>query len=373
MNRWARLRLTAGIALILGGIGCLIGASIDRQVFFSAWLCTSLFWLGLPLGALTLVLVHDLTGGGWMATARPVLNAAIATMPIATIALLPVLADLGHIYRWSAPDHPALGNAFYLNQDFFFLRYAIDFAIWNGFAAFALLAPRAGAVGIARGLSWLSGIGLVLLAYSCAFASIDWIMSLEPQFWSAVFGMIISASWFNTGLALVLFALAWRGPLAPVTAEAHRDHLADLAALLLATTIFWAYTEFCQFLIIWEENLRSEIPWYLHRMAGAWEPLMYAIAALGFFIPFLVLVWRPAKRSSSIVALCGVLILISRALYIWWLILPDLPQRPFSWVDVAAWIALGGLMLLVFLGRLREGRLWPAPGMRHIETSHGRS
>ena len=211
-------------------------------------------------------------------------------MPLATLAGIPAFIGLHSLYSWTHPV-PSLGNVFYLNSAAFFLRYAIYVVLWNLLAAFALWAPRDQGAPIAPELSWLSGIGLILLAFSASFAAIDWIMSLEPTFWSSIFPMIAGASWFNTGLALVLLVVAvspWRGD--------RRSHMADLAAILLATTIFWAYVEFCQFLIIWEENLKSEIPWYLARLAGVWQSALLVSAGLGFFVPFLVLLWALVSR-----------------------------------------------------------------------------
>lgn len=361
-----RLSWAALAAMALGGAGCVVGALTDAASFFPGWLAAVVFWLGLPLGALTLVLVHDLSGGRWMATARPVLDAAIATLPVATIAFLPILAGLAHVYSWSRPGAPPLGNAFYLNEGFFIARYALYFVIWNGLGVYALRLPRDDRDGAPAALSWVSGIGLLLLAFSVSFAAIDWVLSLEPRFWSSVFGMIFGAGLFNTGLALVLLVIALRGPVAEQRGPFHRDHLADLAAILLATTIFWAYVEFCQFLIIWEENLHSEIPWYLRRMAGAWEAVMYAIAASGFFVPFFVLLWRPSKRSAAVVAGICALILAARLTNVWWWILPEFPGHGFGWVDIACVLALGGLVIFVFLRYLQYGRL-PGPLPRAVE------
>jgi hypothetical protein len=367
-----RMSVLALVLLLLGGGGSLYGAIGDPGAFFPAWLAAVIFWLAIPLGALALVLVHDLSGGRWMATARPLLEAAIATMPLATIAFLPVLAGLGHLYLWSRPDNGGLSNTFYLNDTFFILRYALYVVIWNGLAAWALLAPRAGAAGVPRALSWVSAIGLVLLAYAVSFAAIDWVLSLEPRFWSSVFPMIFGAREFNAGLALVLFVIAWRGPPVPAQDRAYRDHMADLAAILLATTIFWAYVEFCQFLIIWEENLRSEIPWYLRRIVDGWGPVAAVIAALGFFIPFFLLVWTPGKRNRGIVAAMAAFIVVAHLLHAWWLVLPEFPRSGFGWLDVAAMAALGGLWLLVFLSPLRYWQRRPRRAARPAEeASHG--
>ena len=209
---------------------------------------------------MTLVLVHDLTGGEWMETARPVLDAAIATMPLATLAGIPAFIGLESLYGWTHPT-PELANVFYLNPRAFYLRYAIYVVLWN--AARRLCAAGTAREGepIAPALSWLSGVALILLAFSASFASIDWMLSLLPTFWSSIFPMIAGAGWFNTGMAIVVLTVV---VVAPAGAQA-AEHIADLAQILLATTMFWFYVEFMQFLIIWEEDLKSEIDWYLHR------------------------------------------------------------------------------------------------------------
>ncbi len=256
--------LLAAAALGVGLLGCVVGLSISPGEFYRAWLCSFLFWLGLPLAGVTLTLVHDLTGGEWMEAARPALNAAIATMPLASLAGIPAFIGLDTIYGWT---HPAsgLGNLFYLNRTDFFLRYGAYVVVWNLLAAFAVLGPRQGLRPIAPRQSWISGLGLVALALSMSFAAIDWILSLEPKFWSSIFPYTQGASWFNTGMAMVVLAVASAGR----QLGERRAHMADLAQILLAMTMFWAYVEFIQYLIIWEENLRTEIPWYVKRLDPA--------------------------------------------------------------------------------------------------------
>jgi hypothetical protein len=363
---WARLNLAVLGALVLGVIGCAVGAAIDVTGFFRAWLCTFLFWLGVPLAGITLVMVHDLSGGEWMQTARPLLNAATATMPLATLAGIPAFIGLHDLYSWTHPA-PDLGNTFYLNSNDFLLRYVVYIVLWNLLAAYTLWAPRIGADPIAPGLSWLSGIGLIVLAFSASFAAIDWIMSLEPAFWSSIFMMTVGASWFNTGLALVLLVIALGG-LAP---DSRRGHMADLAAILLATTIFWAYVEFIQFLVIWEENLKGEIPWYVIRITSAWAPAVYVSIAFGFFVPFFALLTLPGKRNRGVVATVCFLILTSRIADKWWLVLPEFREAGSFWLDIAAIIALGGLMLLLFFGLLRSGGVRAIAAIQPWKTKHG--
>jgi hypothetical protein len=286
-----------------------------------------------------------------MAAARPPLEAAIATMPLASLAGIAAFVGLDSLYPWT---HPAadLGNVFYLNAPDFFIRYGSYVVLWNLLAAFALWAPRAGAQPIAPALSWISGIGLVVLALSSGFAAIDWILSLEPKFWSAIFPYTQGASWFNTGFAAVVLLVAIFG----WPAAGRREHMADLARILLATTIFWAYVEFMQFLIIWEENLKTEIPWYLKRIESIWQPAIYVSAGLGFVVPFFTLLWAPSKRSRALVAAICACILISRLANTWLLVMPEFTAPTPFWLDVAAICALGGGMVMLAAFVLRHAR-----------------
>jgi hypothetical protein len=147
--------------------------------------------------------------------------------------------------------------------------------------------------------------------------------------------------------------------------------MADLARILLATTIFWAYIEFIQFLVIWEENLKTEIPWYLTRLESVWHFAAYVSAALGFFIPFFVLLWTPSKRSRPVVAtICG-LIVISRVADVWVLIMPEFKQGTPFWLDVAALLALGGALMLLFVLALRYPQRLAPPAVMVWRPDHG--
>ena len=349
------LAMMAAALCALGIVGCAIGAIVDWAAFLRAWLCSYVFCLGLPLAGVTLVLVHDLSGGEWMETARPSLDAAIVTMPLASLAGIVAFVGLDSLYDWTHPG-PGLGNVFYLNPTAFFIRYGLYTILWNLLAGFALWGPRQGKLSISPALSWISGIGLVALAFSSGFAAIDWILSLEPTFWSSAFPYAQSASWFNTGMATVLLSIsviAW-SPSEP------REHMADLARILLATTIFWAYIEFVQLLIIWEENLKLEIPWYVKRLHSAWQPAIYVSAGLGFVLPFLVLLWTPSKRNPAVVAAVCAGILVSRLANTWLLVMPEFTQSTPFWLNVTAVLALGGAMAMLFISALRYG-LRPIP------------
>ena len=365
-GRATRLAIGAGALWVLSIVACVAGGIIEPAALQRAWLCSFVFWLGVPLAGVTLVLVHDLSGGEWMETARPVLDAAIATMPVASLAGIPCFVHLSSLFVWAHPDSN-FANAFYLNATAFLIRYAAYLIVWNLLAAFALWAPRRGKLPIAPSLSWISGVGLVVLAFSAAFAAIDWILSLEPTFWSSAFTYLQPASWFNTGMAIVLLAVALFGWPAP----GRRDHMADLARILLATTMFWAYIAFIQFLVIWEENLKTEIPWYLTRLESVWHVAAYVSAGFGFFIPFFVLLWTPSKRNRAVVAtICG-LIVISRVADVWLLIMPEFKHGTPFWLDVAALLALCGAIVLLFVLGLRYPHRLAPPAVMLWRARHG--
>ncbi len=361
-----RFMLGAAVVCILAAIACIIAGRADWTAFLHAWLCSYVFWLGLPLAGITLVLVHDLSGGRWMATARPVLDAAIVTMPVASLAGIAAFVGLHSIYEWTRPP-PGLSNIFYLNPTAFFIRYAVYVVLWNLLAAFALWAPREGGEPIRSGLSWISAIGLIVLAFSASFAAIDWILSLEPTFWSSIFPYAQSASWFNTGMAMVVLAVALFG----WPADERREHMSDLARILFATTIFWAYVEFMQLLIIWEENLKTEIPWYLNRLNSAWHPAIYVSSGLGFVVPFFVLLWAPTKYNRAVVATVCALIVVSRIANTWLLIMPEFKSPTPFWLDVAALFALGGAITLLFAFALDHPRRIAPSGRPVLTADHG--
>jgi hypothetical protein len=363
------------VALLFAAAGC--GAAIwgylnRPEAFFTAWLTGFYYWVSIPLGALALLMIHDLAGGKWEVIARPPLEAATATMPLFILAFLPIIAGMNPLYAWSRPElFGEVANRWYLNAGFFGGRAAVYFLIWNFFALLQLWRPPGR--GTARpSLQWVSAIGLILLGYSVTFASIDWLMSIERDWFSTVYGMMVGAGQFVLSLSVVLLAVTTAGAPRGISRDAFGRHLANLATILLAVDIFWAYTSYSQWLIIWEENLRTEIPWYVDRMRHGWEALLYTIAGTHFFIPFFLLVWTPTKRSPIVVgSVCGLLV-IAHMLQISWLVLPHFHGSGFTWLHPLVALGIGGVWLCFFLWRLRYGRFWPERLAAPVEgTIHG--
>lgn len=377
LGRATMLLVTIGaIATLLGGGAAIWGYLHAPQTFFPAWLAGFYFWLSMPAGALGLLLIWDLTGGRWGPLARLPLTAMAATIPLFLLLYLPIIAGMSILYPWThAPVAAKLHNGWYLNRAFFFLRAGLYFLVWVGFAAWRVLRRSAPDGGAPKGYQWLSGIGVLLMGYSLTYAGIDWVMSTEPDWFSSIYGMVVGSGQFIAAIscALVLLVIGARSaavsPDAPVRAVAAAQAgpraagvlpredlftpgLASLAAVLVAVVVFWAYTSFCQGLIIWEENLHAEIRWFIERWAQPWGDVIYVLAGAHFFVPFIILVWSPAKRNPRLVgAVCG-LLLLAGLLQVWWLVLPGFGKSGLSWLDPAVMVCVGGLWLLALAGAL---------------------
>jgi hypothetical protein len=352
-------RLLGLACLLAGGAATIAGLVLDPAAFFAAWLAAFCYWLSLPLGALALLMIHNLTGGRWIAVARGPLEAAAATMPLFILAFVPILLGLHELYSWTRPLPAPPPNHWYLNLDFFSIRAAAYFVVWNFFAFWQLRrAPD----------DWrsqaMSGLGLILLGCGVTWASIDWIMSIEPDWFSSIFGMMVGAGQFLVALAFVLVVIA-SVHAGESEDEAFRRHLANLATILLAVDIFWTYTAYSQWLIIWEENLSTEIPWYLERLSAFWRGAVLAVIVLDLLVPLFTLVWTPAKRRRGLVRAISGVLLVGSMLQMWWLVLPPFHDAMLAWLAPAAMIALGGLWLWLFLWRLERGRWLPAAATPH--------
>jgi hypothetical protein len=315
-----------------------------------AWLAAFVFWLGLPLGALALIMIHDLVGGAWGDMLRRPLAAIAATLPIFALLVVPIVAGLSSLYPWAraaSPGAPSPGNAWYLDPVFFIARTVSYFTIWI-VLTWLLRRP----LDHGRRMR-IAAAGLILFALTLTFASFDWMSSLDPGFDSSAYGLMVGAGVLTSGLAAAVLIAAPRMPDAQT--------LAACGNLLPTGILLWAYIAFMQFLIVWEENLADEIPWYVRRLGHGWALLALAVAVGHFGLPFLLLLWRRIKTSRVGLALVCALLLVAHLLDMWWLVLPDLaPSAGPGWSAPAATLAIGGAA--VAFGMWRAGRM---AGARH--------
>lgn len=374
-----RLQAIAAIAIIVGLIGCIIGWIVSPNEFFLAYLFAHFFFLSLSLGAMALLMIHHLTAGTWGYAVRRFLESAVANLPLLALLFLPVFFGVPALYPWKHPALVASNEAlqkqqFYLNTSGFVFRSVIVFAVWMIMGRLLLRwsAEQDGTVSVepTRKLRKLSGPGLVLYPLAMTFASVDWLMSLEAQWSSTIFPVLICIGQILAALSLVILLLsltAKSSPLAPIASE---ETFHKIGNLLLAFTMMWAYLAFAQLLVIWSGNLPREISWYLHRTAGGWRWVACFIALFQFFIPFFFLLMRPVKKQRGRLAPVAACILVAQTLTIWWTIAPSIHSTGFylSWLTVAAFSAVGGLWFALFVRTFSRRPLIPLNDPRFALT-----
>jgi hypothetical protein len=342
--------LLVGTAALAGGAG-----------LPSAWVAACVFWGGLSLGSLVLLQVHQLSGGAWGEALHRPLLAAAGALPLLPLLLLPLLATPGQWYPWAHTDLPSgTVPVWYLNVPFFRLRTLLYLAVWLTLAwAVGSWDNRDEAA--ARRARRSSPAGLILLLVTTSLAAFDWIMSLDPRWYSAIFGLLVTAGQVTAALALaVLWCVVGRAATATDPQLRH-----DFGNLLLTLLLLWTYLVGMQFITIWIADLPREIRWYLPRLQTDWGWLGLAVLTLHLFMPLPLLLSRSTKRSRAGLGLAAALLLGGEGLYALWLTLPTLhPQGlQLSAADLAVFAGVGGLWLAFFLWRSAE------TGMPRAEAS----
>ena len=361
------------VALIVGVVGlglCAVGFSAGREQFFRAWLIAFLFWWGVSLGSLAWMMVHHLSGGQWGVVTRRVFEASSRVLPFMALAFLPVAFGVRELYPWARPelvanDEILQHRAPYLNISFFYVRAAIYFVLWSALAYLISGWSRKqdsapGDEGLAIRMQRLSGGGLLLYGITLFFASVDWLMSLDPHWYSTIYGILMLGGQGLASMAFTLTVMVLLSRTAPLAGVFRANHLHDLGKLMLAFVMLWAYFQFSQFLIVWSGNLPEEIGFYLTRIEGAWVYLS-AVLILGHFaLPFVLLLNRDLKR-SHMVALVAIFVIGMRFVDLFWLMGPrDGHTAPaLSWINFVTPVALGGIWIAVFLWQLGSRPLLP--------------
>jgi hypothetical protein len=356
-------------ALIVGGAAvllCAIYGLFRPFAFFRAYLVTFLFLLGLPLGSAALLMVQHLTGGMWGAVLRPVLEAGTRTLPLLALFFLPILVGLRFLYPWMDPEEvardPELESkvAMYLNPPFFMARAVVYFSIWFG-AIFLLNRwsveqERDRSSDLPRRFRLLSGPGLGLYGLAITFASIDWFMSLEPRWFSSIYGVVIAVGMLLSAFAFAVLVTTKLAEHSPQSEYATPRVLNDLGNLMLTFTMFWAYVSFSQFLLIWSGNLPEEITWYKARFEGGWSGVALSLVVFQFVVPFMLLLSKDVKRNPRFLVATALLVLLMRLIDALWTIAPVLRQSEWwdQWLLAALPLGLGGLWLGAFMWQLQK-------------------
>ena len=369
---FSRYQTRALVGGIVGLVLLLISLVIDRKLFFQAYLVGFTFWAGIAIGSLALLMLQHLTGGGWGLVIRRVLEAATRTLPLVVALFIPIVIGSHPLYEWTNAEvlesHPVVKfKEPYLNLPFFTVRAAIYLGVWLLLSfllnKWSLEQDRTGDGKFAKNMRVLSGPGMVLFIFTVTFAAIDWFMSLEPEWFSTIYGLIYVASWGLSALAFTIAVMAWLSKDEPMNRIVAPLHFHDLGKLLLAMVMLWAYFAFSQYLIIWSGNLPEEIEYYLIRIHGAWGAIIVTVAILHFGAPFLFLLSRDLKRDPHKLVFVALLVLVMRVIDLLWMLLPAFTLEHFSLKHLAfalvSTIGVGGLWLWFFFWQLGKRALIP--------------
>lgn len=373
-------------ALVVGVIALALSAIFvfsNPAQFFHSYLLAFVFWAGIALGSLALLMLHQLTGGRWGAVIRRVLESATRTFPLLALFFLPILGGIHYIYEWADAARVA-GDAVlkhkqpYLNIPFFAGRTAFYFAVWIGLT---LMIGRLSLQqdqdaeqdpALSTRFQKVGGFGLLLYGLTGTFAAVDWLMSLEPHWFSSIYGLMIITGQVLSALAFATTIAILLGKTKPFSEVLAPQHFHDLGNLILAFTMIWAYLSFSQFLIIWAGNLPEEIPWYLHRIYAGWQYVAFLLILFHFAIPFVVLLSRSVKKSMGSLIFVAVGILVMRVVDLFWLSAPEFHQNGISVspLDVLLPIGLGGIWLWMFFKQLASRPMVPLHDPNLMEEAH---
>jgi len=375
-----KIRLTS---LIVGVVGLLASAlvwSVDPETFYRSYLLGYMFWLGISLGSLSILMLQHMVGGGWGLVIRRILEAATRTLPVMVILFLPLLMGLDTLYEWAQPETVAqdeilLHKAPFLNTPFFVFRAALYFAAW--ILLMVVLNKRSAEQdqnpdpSLPRRLQLWSGPGLVLYAVALTFASVDWVMSLEPHWFSTIYGLLYLAGFALTTLAFCIFVLQRLSGYEPLASVLKEKHFHDLGNLTLAFVMLWAYLGFSQYLIVWSGNVPEEVPWYVHRLHGGWQYLGLFLIVVHFAFPFVLLLSRTVKKKGQTLARLAGLLLLLRFTDLFFLIIPAFGHGGgfnIQWTDIVTPIGIGGFWITIFVAKLKDRPLLPVNDPRTIEA-----
>jgi hypothetical protein len=353
---------------IAGGVACIAGAALNPTAFLRSYLIGIVSWISIAVGCLALVMLQHVVRSGWGVVIRRTLEAGSRTIPAMALLFIPLLIGLPRLYPWADPAHvdPAIHHkAAYLNVPFFIARTVFYFAAWSGLSiALHRMSTRQDRTGDPRlqdKMRMTSALGLLAYCLTMTFASIDWLMSLTPHWYSTIYGVYIIGGQAVAAMSFAVLAATFLARREPMASALKPRHFHDFGKLLLAFVMLWAYFAVSQLIVVWSGNLPEEIPWYLDRMGGGFRWVSLALIALHFALPFTLLLSRDLKRRPGRLAGVAGLLLAARLLDLYWLVIPTAsPGRvTLYFTDIAAPIALGGVFVWLLAGELKRRPLLP--------------
>lgn len=352
---------------------------VGREQFFQSYLMAFLYVLAFACGSLGFLMIHHLVVARWGLIIQRPLEAATRTFPLLVVLFIPVLLGMHELYSWTHPeaahDHVLMKKAFWLNPTAFHVRAVLYFMVWLGLSYLLshwshLQDQQAdSARKLELRMRKLSGIGLVLFGLAVTFAAFDWVMSIEPKWFSTIFGSLVMVSQGISTLCLMAIVAHRLRGVSPFDRLSTPQQFHDLGNLMFAFTILWTYMSAGQYIIIWSANLPEEVEYYLHRAHGGWPEMAAGIAVFVFALPFLVMLFKSNKKRSVVLAGIAVYLLVVRYADLLWIVTPVFRHHVYlHWLDVAAVVGLTGLWLVAFLRQLGARPLVPRndPRFKHM-------
>lgn len=382
-TRERALRFGIGAAAA-GTLAAIVGLFVSAGSFFEGYLAAFVFWSGLSLGYLTVLLMHHVVLGAWGFVTQRILEAGALTVGLAALLFIPFIFGLHDLYEWThveaVADDPVLQQKrLYLNTPFFLIRAVLYFGTWCALAyllrRWSVRLDATGDPALATRMRRYAAGGLIAHVLLVTFATTDWIMSLDPHWYSTVFGWMMAVSEVLTALTATVLVLAAARNTPPLAERVQVKHFHDYGNLILTFVILWAYLMFVQFLIIWSGNLPEEVMWYVERQHGLWAWINPFLVIFHFAVPFLVLLSRRSKRSARKLTTVAAFVLAVHVVFVAWLVLPSF--SPISihtyWIAAAAFVGIGGAWTVVFTWALSRQPLLPQNDPRYDPSLHAAS
>ena len=379
--RWSTGRNVLVLAALISIVACIAGYIQDPDRFFRSYLVAFTYTCAIGLGAFFFVMVQFLSGSAWSVTMRRIMENIMITLPVGALLFVPLAFGLNHVYPWT---NPVIANATeslraksgYLTNNFFILRTYGYFLLWSiwifAICRQSMKADTERSIWQMRIASRWSAPGLFLVVAVGTLAAYDWLMTVEPSWYSTIFGLYYLADGAVLFFAvMILICLGFRKA-GLLEKEINIEHYHDLGKWLFSMTCFYTYIGFSQFLLIWYANLPDETQFYRHRMPGTWLYISLSLPFIRFFIPFFTLISRPAKRNLKTIGFMAVWSLVVVYLDLYWIVMPVFyPNGPqIHWLDFATLGAVVSIAGLVFWSRFRRHAMVPVGDLRLEQSLH---
>lgn len=369
------LKRASTMFAIIGGVGLIVSfigwfLTFDKNQFYQSYLVGFVFWLQISVGCLLVLMIHHLAGGRWSAAIQRVLESATSVFPWLGLLFLPIVASIfigdstaNALYEWVLPEIVANDEILqfkqpYLNVPFFLARAIFYFLVWSLFSYFLSKSSaeldETGDASLKSRLKTISGPGLVLFGLTVSFASFDWMMSIEPHWFSTMYGFMFVTGSGNSAFAFLILVVLMLMNSEPFSEVIGKRQVNDYAHFLFGAIMTWGYAHLCQGLITWSGDIGEFTTWYVARTTNGWEYVYIFLGLFHFAIPFFLLLFMPIKQNIRILSVIAGMLLLVRVVDIFFMLAPahifhhhGIPTQ-WIWMDIASLVGIGGMWLFFF-------------------------